>query len=86
MTTAPANAGAAVSDTLNQKLGVNEVKPVDAAVQLNGDQTGFDVVAGAQGEGADVAPVADAAVKSVQSLGSYEPKTVNVSLKATNRW
>ena len=84
VTTAPANAGAAVSDTLNQKLGVNEVKPVDAAVQLNGDQTGFDVVAGAQGEGADVAPVADAAVKSVQSLGSYEPKTVNVSLKATN--
>lgn len=82
--TEPASANAAVSDTLNKKLSIEEVKPVNASVQLNGDKNGFDVVAGQQGEGADAKTVATAALNSVKTLSTEEPKTVAVKLEPTD--
>ncbi|PJM77346.1 L,D-transpeptidase [Bifidobacterium felsineum] len=83
VTAAPANTAAADNATLNAKLGVNEVKPVDAKVQLNADGNGFDVIAGQQGEGLDAKPVAQSALASVKSLGNEPAKAVTVSLKST---
>ncbi|PLS24140.1 L,D-transpeptidase [Bifidobacterium imperatoris] len=83
VTVAPASAGAADNTTLNAKLGVNEVKPVDAKVQLNADGNGFDVVAGQQGEGIEAKPVAQAALASVKTLGDEPAKAVTVALKNT---
>lgn len=82
VTTEPANAKAAVSDTLDQKLSINEVKPVDATVQLNADGNGFDTTPSQQGEGADAQPVAEAALQSVRTLGVDQPKTVTVALRS----
>lgn len=84
VTVAPASADAASNDALNAKLSVEEVKPVDASVQLNADKNGFDVVAGQQGKGLDATPVAKAAIESVESLGSSQPKTVTTSVKNTD--
>ncbi|MBT1161333.1 L,D-transpeptidase [Bifidobacterium sp. SO1] len=84
VSTEPANADAAVPDTLNAKLSIEEVKPVDAAVQLNADASGFDVVPGQQGQGADPVPVAQAAVKAVETLGGASTQTVEVKLDATS--
>lgn len=82
ITVEPANAKAAVSDTLSQKLSIDEVKATDASLRLNEDGTGFDVVSGQQGQGADPAPVAKAAIAAVETLGSAPAKTVTVELKA----
>ena len=84
VTTEPANPKAADSSKLSQKLSIDEVAPVDAAVQLNADQNGFDVVAGQQGQGADAEPVAKAAVARIESLGTSPASTVTVELQATD--
>ncbi|KAB7788449.1 L,D-transpeptidase [Bifidobacterium cebidarum] len=83
VTVTPATADAADNATLNAKLGVNEVKPVDAKVQLNADGNGFEVVAGQQGEGLDAKPVAQAALTSVKTLGNEPAQAVTVALKNT---
>ena len=84
VTTEPANPQAAVADTLNEKLSIEEVKPVDASLQLNAEGTGFDIASGKQGQGVDPTPVAQAAVKSVQSLGRGTTQTIAVTLSATD--
>ncbi|MBW3091448.1 L,D-transpeptidase family protein [Bifidobacterium sp. 82T10] len=82
--TEPANPAAADSTELNSRLSISEVKPVDAQVTLNADKTGFETVAGQQGQGADPEPVAKAAVALVETLGANESKTMNVELKSTD--
>lgn len=81
---APASVSAANSTTLNSKLGVDEVKPIDASVNLNADKNAFDVVPGQLGKGLDAKPVAEAAVASIKSLGNDSSPTVEVSLKSTD--
>lgn len=83
VTVEPASAQAADSTVLNDKLSVDEVKPVDAGVQLNADANGFDLVAGQNGQGADAEPVAVAAIDQIESLGSQaEAQPVTVELKS----
>lgn len=84
VTAEPANPKAATADTLSSKLSIEEVKPVDASLQINAEGTGFDIVPGQQGQGIDPVPVAQAAVQAVQSLGNTASKTVNVTLSATD--
>lgn len=75
------NEKAADTSALNERLGIEETKPVDATVALNADGNGFDVTPGQQGQGADATEVVREAVDAVKSLGSAQPKTVTVSLE-----
>ena len=77
-------ADTADSNAIDTKLGISNQQPaVDAQVNLNADQNGFDVVPMTLGQGADAQPVAEEAERVVQSLGTEQPKTVTVTLKET---
>ena len=80
ITDAPAEANAAEATILNEKLSIEETTPVDASVQPNADGTGFDVVPGQTGQGADVAPVAKAVIDAVETLDPTATRDVTVDL------
>lgn len=73
---APFNAKAAVADALNEKLDIEEAKPVDASVRLNADGTGFETVAAQQGEGLGVTDIAEEMRDVIESFGSHDAQTI----------
>ncbi len=68
-------------EALDEQLGTNSVKPVDAKLQVGDDGSTIAVIEGTEGHGADPTETANEAVRVVQSLGAQEPKTVEVQLK-----
>ena len=80
VTDTPAEANAADATTLNAKLSIEESAPVDAGVTLNADATGFDVVPGQSGQGADVTPVAETVIDAVETLDPTATRDVTVGL------
>lgn len=78
------NAAAATSTVIDEQLGCNGKQPVDAQVKLNGDGSGFDVVPGQQGQGADSEPIATALADTVKGFGATEAKAQTVELKDIN--
>ncbi|RYM94990.1 L,D-transpeptidase family protein [Bifidobacterium animalis] len=68
-------------EVLDEQLGTNSIKPVDAKLQVGDDGSTITVIEGTEGHGADPTETANEAVRVVQSLGAQEPKTVEVQLK-----
>lgn len=65
---------------LNEKLGIDTVKPVDASLKVNDDGKTIDIVNAVTGTGADPKAAVNEAVTVVESLGTQQPKTVAVTL------
>lgn len=76
------NAAAADGAGLDAALGTGDQEPVDAQVNLNADGTGFDVAAAQTGNGADTQPVAEALVKSIESLGTAKGGSQEAVIKS----
>lgn len=79
-----ANVSAATSTVIDEQLGCGGIKPVNAQVKLNSDGTGFEIVPGQQGQGADPSPIAKALVNAVKSLDAASAKAQTVELKNIN--
>jgi hypothetical protein len=73
----------ASASAVDKALGIEVKEPVDAQVKLNGDGTGFDVIAGADGQGANAIAIAKQAIASLTSLGGRQGETVKVKLDIT---
>ncbi len=66
---------------LDEHLGTNSVKPVNAELTVNEDSGEVEVTPAANGSGADPTEAAEAAVAAIESFGATKPQTVTVELK-----
>lgn len=73
------NADPAVID---EHLGTNSEKPVNASLSVNSDSGEVEVVPAQDGSGADPTAAAQEAVTVIESLGTVKPQTVAVELKS----
>ena len=68
---------------VDKALNIDAQEPVDAQVALNDNNSGFNVIAGENGQGANATSIAKQAISTVESLGSVQPQTVRVELDVT---
>ena len=70
-------------ELVGKALNIDAQEPVDAQVALNDNNSGFNVIAGENGQGANATSIAKQAISTVESLGSVQPQTVRVELDVT---
>ena len=68
---------------VDKALNIDAQEPVDAQVALNDNNSGFNVIAGENGQGANATSIAKRTISTVESLGSVQPQTVRVELDVT---
>lgn len=68
---------------VDKALNIDAQEPVDAQVALNDNNSGFNVIVGENGQGANATSIAKQAISTVESLGSVQPQTVRVELDVT---
>ena len=57
---------------VDKALNIDAQEPVDAQVALNDNNSGFNVIAGENGQGANATSIAKQAISTVESLGSVQ--------------